>query len=85
MADSGRRKTPGSALPAGVAGAPSELQPLLVLTADAVFMRTEAASADQEIRPCDIALRKANKDAINGLKTSKGRLNPPISVPIRRS
>lgn len=67
---------PGSALPAGVAGAPSELQPLLVLTANAVFMRIEAASADQEIRPCDIALRKANKDAINGLKTSKGRLYP---------
>lgn len=76
MADSGRRKTPGSALPAGVAGAPSELQPLLVLTANAVFMRTEATSADQEIRPCDIALRKANRDAINGLKTSKGRLYP---------
>lgn len=64
MPDSGRWKTPGSALPAGVAGAPSELQPLLDLTADAAFMRTEAASADQEIGPCDVA--------ISGIKTSKG-------------
>lgn len=52
---------------------PPELQPPLVLTTDGVFMGTEAASADQEIRPCDTALEMQT-----GMQSTGLNKNPKV-------
>lgn len=65
MADSGRGRRQGQPCLQACQG------PLGAAAAAAVWMRTEAAAADQEIRPCDTALRNSNKDAIKWLKNKQ--------------